>query len=86
MQNLISYYVDLIRSCIYSGQMSLKFLSGQELKKAKDIIEKIAKVYLKKIKIGSLDIVKTSEKMWFLLAGISFWGTCRLKNLLKKGF
>lgn len=82
--NILDYATtNLYETCIYQGQMSLKYLSNEELKQAK----KKLIYYVKKIKHNKLDLSQLtfSRKLWIFLSKISFFGTCRLKNLLNKG-
>ena len=73
---------NLFVSCIYQGQMSLMELKGEQLFKAKKYINAIVK------QIKPSVIIKKSEslgsKIWICGAKISFWGTCWLKNILRK--
>ena len=75
---------NLFVSCISQGQMSLMELKGEQLFKAKKYINAIVK------QIKPSVIIKKSEslgsKIWICGAKISFWGTCWLKNILRKGF
>lgn len=76
--------LNLLGSCIYAGQMSLLHLHGEERAEAK---RKIAAILRSSpVPLKARMAVAGSNKAWFALARISFWGTCRLKNLLKKGF
>ncbi|WP_426351361.1 glycosyltransferase family 2 protein [Alloiococcus sp. CFN-8] len=75
---------NLYSSCIYNGQMTLKYLNGSEQEKAKKIIYEIAKLY--RPTKNDIAILVGSEKIWIQLAKFDFWGTCALKNFLKKGF
>lgn len=72
---------NLFGSCIYEGQMTLKWLSGDEKKQAMETIDTVRR------ECGKVDIsgMKLSEKLWIRLAEVDFWGLCRLKNLLGKG-
>lgn len=82
--NILNYAtVNLYETCIYQGQMSLKYLSKEDLNQAK----KKLTYYLKKIRHNKLDLsqLTSSRKLWINLSRISFFGTCRLKNLLNKG-
>ena len=76
--------LNLFGSCIYAGQMSMIHLSGEQRSAAKEIITSIVRQcgisFQECIRVGG------SNKLWFTLAGFSFWGTVTLKNLLKKGF
>lgn len=76
--------INLFESCIYSGQMTLKFLEKNEKKQAKIIIDNIRKHYSCDIRL--LLQMGGSERLWCGMAKINFWGLCKLKNLLGKGF
>lgn len=76
--------LNLFGSCIYAGQMSLIHLSGEQQAIAKQKISGILSKYAISFK-ESLG-VGGSNKLWFTMAKLSFWGTCKVKNLLKKGF
>lgn len=75
--------VNLFSSCIYSGQMTLKYMRGNERKKAKIIINHIKHTNRPDKDIKS--ILVGTEKIWLELACFNFWGTCLVKNLLGKG-
>lgn len=76
--------INLFESCIYSGQMTLKFLEKNEKKQAKKTIDNIRKQYSYDIRL--LLQMGGSERVWCGMAKINFWGLCKLKNLLGKGF
>lgn len=69
---------------IYSGQMSLKFLSPQEQEKAFSYLQEVLRRY--PLNEGALSDEKISHKIWMRLAGYSLKSTCRLKNMLNVGF
>ena len=75
--------MNLFGSCIYAGQMSLVHLSKDQLPSAKEKINAILCQY--DISLKECAHVGGSNKLWFTLASFSFWGTCKLKNALKKG-
>ena len=75
--------VNLFTSCIYQGQMSLSKLKGEQFYKAREQIDSIVNQI--KITKGIMDSMSLSTRIWTFMAKISFWGTCRVKNLLKKG-
>ena len=76
--------LNLFGSCIYAGQMSLIHLTGEQQGIAKrninGILSKCTVSFKECISVGG------SNKLWFTLAKVSFWGMCKIKNLLKKGF
>lgn len=76
--------VNLFTSCIYQGQLSLLYLKEEELKQAKMMIHKIA---LKAMPTFSeYSGISLGTKVWITAAKNCFWGTCKIKNILKKGF
>lgn len=76
--------INLYESCIYSGQMTLKYLSNAEKKKAIKIIDNVQKKCRPGAKVAPS--LACSQELWIQLAKINFWGLCRLKNLLRRGF
>jgi glycosyltransferase involved in cell wall biosynthesis len=76
--------LNLAGTCLYSAQMSLKHLRGDELQAARKKIDDA----FQKCRPSREDLASLSFKnaLWQRLARVSFWGTARLKNLLKKGF
>lgn len=76
--------INLFTSCIYQGQMTLLHFKGNILEQAKKQIYSI--VSRSRPDRKSYAKSSYSEKIWITIAKISFWGTCRIKNLLKKGF
>lgn len=76
--------LNLFGSCIYAAQMSLIHLSKEHKAVAKERISTI--VHQCSISLKDCMRVGGSNKLWFSLAKLSFWSTCRFKNLLKKGF
>lgn len=76
--------VNLFGSCIYAGQMSLIHLSAEQKKTAKNKLNTIIRTCA--ISFQECACAGGSNHVWFAFAKLSFWGTCRLKNLLKKGF
>ena len=75
---------NLFVSCIYQGQMSLMELKGDQLFKAKKYINTIVKQIKPSVRIKKNESL--GNKIWICGAKISFWGTCWLKNILRKGF
>lgn len=76
--------LNLYGSCIYAGQMSLKYLDKKDMKTAREKIdgirEKLPDLWQE---IGRQPL---KQQLWLRLSKVSFWGTVRLKNLLRKGF
>jgi hypothetical protein len=75
---------NLFGSCIYAGQMSLLHLSKEDLASARAKIN--TALCACPMTLTECISAPGSNKVWFSFARVSFWGTCRLKNLLKKGF
>lgn len=75
--------LNLFGSCIYAGQMSLMYLQQEQLASAKGMINEALKA--NKPSFTECLRAEGSNKVWFLLAKMFFWGTCRLKNMLKRG-
>ena len=75
--------LNLFGSCIYAGQMSLMLLSKEQLVSAKRTINEA----LNANKPSFVECLSAdgSNKLWYSLARIFFWSTCRLKNVLGKG-
>lgn len=75
---------NLFGSMIYAGQMSLRYLSKEECSKAITILKRS---FLTEIKGRHIRWIGTyRNKLWFFLATLSFVGTCRLRNVLNRGF
>lgn len=74
---------NLLGSCIYAGQMTLIHLSKEHQAIAKAKIN----VIVRQCGISFRECAGAggSNKLWFTMAKCTFWGTCALKNLLKKG-
>ena len=71
-------------SCIYNGQMCLKYLSKKELKEAFDFIMPIYKAY--NIKYKNLGSMIFKHKIWYIIANVSLKLCCRIRNALNIGF
>ena len=76
--------LNLFGSCIYAGQMSLLHLSGEPRAAAEERLRAV--VSRCGVSLRDCAGVGGSNKLWYILAKLSFWGTCKVKNLLKKGF
>ena len=76
--------VDLFGSCMFAYQSVLKFLSGDDKKKAKKII----KYYVSKCKLSKMELNKITKKskFWFEFANMSFELCCNIRNFLGIGF
>lgn len=75
--------VNLFSTCIYNGQMTLKYLYGEEKEAALRKIDIIQKKSCPKK--SELCNVRLKERIWFELARLSFWNLCRIRNALGKG-
>ena len=75
--------LNLLGSCIYAGQMSLIHLQDTQRSVAKEKIRAAAR----ECNLSFVECLRASgtNKLWFSLSKISFWGTCILKNFLKRG-
>lgn len=69
---------DLRFECIRAQQLSLLYLSKQEKKESREIIQKIVKRH--PVKISESRRLPTGRRFWYLLSGISFLGTCFIRN------
>lgn len=76
--------LDFFSSCIFSYQCSLKFLSGQERKRATSII----KEYVKRCKLSFKEInaEEGHQRKYLYLAKINMYLCCRLRNARGIGF
>ena len=76
--------LNLYGSCIFMGQMSLRYLKGDEksaaIYKINSIRRNCTKIVINK------RYSSPSQLFWIICSRISFWGTVKCKNLLKKGF
>lgn len=76
--------INLYNSCVYAAQMSLKYLEEKDFLKAKQYINEI----VKNIKFKKNDFIKIpiKQKLYIMLGSVNFWGICKLKNILNRGF
>lgn len=75
--------VSLLNSCLYSGQMALRYMKGTERDEAVNTAQRYFRQGKKEI--GELPSTM-KQKIWLSLAGISFPLICRLRNRLQIGF
>lgn len=75
--------VNLIQSAIYSGQMTLLHLTNEDQKKACRTIDWVVKT--NPLTATDLTTAGCKAKVWLKAAKVSFWGTCIIKNMLKRG-
>lgn len=74
---------NLISTCIYSGQLSLMNLSGNDIAKASEILKGYTKKY--SLPFSYLTKLKLTEFVWLFIAKINLSFCCKIKNLLKIG-
>lgn len=70
-------------TCMFLGQLSLKYLDKRECKKAFDIIEKTRKEY--GLNSMNLDDIPLKSRVWIYFSNVSFRSTCALRNILGRG-
>lgn len=76
--------INLHVTCMYSGQMVLKSMTGAEKQRAVRVIEDCLAAY--PIREDVLSGISLGTRVWLTLARVDFWATCRLKNILRRGF
>ena len=75
--------VNLLFSCLYQGQLTLKCLSGEEEKK---VFECLRKVYAEHVpNAKEMKELSNAHKGWLNLARYCFVFTCRLRNFCNVG-
>ena len=75
--------INLIYTCIYHGQLSLKNFGKSEQKLAFNCLKNPVKEHIEKL---NFTMLTTKEKLWFSLAKISLKLCCTLRNLINIGF
>lgn len=78
---VIQANIDLLYTCLYLGQMSLKYLTDSE---RLDTFEKLTYA-IRKYPLNISDM-RCKDKVWLLLSKLSLQFTCRLRNFLDIGF
>lgn len=73
---------NLIFTCIYHGQLSLKYLNKSEIKESLKVLTKVKKQYINDICIKDLS---TKQKIWIYLTKYSLFVACFLRNIFKVG-
>lgn len=71
-------------SCLYFGQMSIKYLPIQERNLALKIVESSIKKY--PLAKGEIKLLPLKHKLWGWLTRFSLTFTCRVRNILNIGF
>lgn len=80
----VSAKINLYFSCVYAGQMVLKYIPKRELQTAKARInEYVGFCRLQKDEIPSLT---GGSKLWYQILKRNFWLGCRLRNIVGSGF
>ena len=74
--------INLIFTCIYHGQLSLKYLDKKDKKIA---LNKLKKIIKKIFSVLSFDILSKKQKIWIYLLKISFFYTCKFRNIIRIG-
>ena len=76
--------IRLIYTCLYHGQLSIKYLKGENRKTAFKFLRKIIRKY--RVNKKDLNDLKISDKVWFWAAGVSLNATCTIRNRLRIGY
>lgn len=71
-------------TCLYLGQMSLKYLSNYEARLALVEIMKTVKGF--PLSISEISELSPRNRIWGLFSRISFKATCKVRNLFNIGF
>lgn len=75
--------VNLWYTCLYMGQMSLKYMNETEKKRAFEILNKAWDKY--HVVSNDVQNIPKMQRIWVLFTEISIKNTCRLRNYLKIG-
>ena len=75
--------IALWESCIYNGQMSLKYLESEDISCAFKVLKSAMQEY--PICYYDYKNMKISHRIWLILSKVSLKGTCKLKNILNIG-
>lgn len=76
--------INLYFSCIYHGQMVLKYLKHAERDEALDLLRKASRQW--KLNSKQKEGIKITHRTWVAIAEISFDLVCIIRNLLRIGF
>ena len=74
----------IFSSCIYHGQMAMKYLPAHEQEEALSYLESVKARY--PLSNKDLKGLKITHKLWLSLGRVSLRLVCRIKNNLKVGF
>ena len=75
--------INLFFTCVYHGQMALKYLKNNERKTALAYLKKISKEW--KLSDDQEKMLKLTHRLWIILANTSFITACRIRNTLGIG-
>ena len=78
--------IDLWFSCIYAMQMLIYHCTEDVAAIGKKTIKNILKMNNIKFKDVNLKEISLKQISWLALSKISFMGTCKIRNILRKGF
>lgn len=74
---------DLWGSCIYSGQMLMRYCPEDEKQKGLAVVHEILENF--PIKLSALDPTRPKQCLWLIMAKVSLPLVCKLKNRLQIG-
>lgn len=75
---------NLFFSCLYAGQMSMKYLDDTEYEMARNYLKEVIK---ESYSFGTSSCCQgIKAKIWYYMAMIDFEMTCRIRNIFKIGF
>ena len=74
---------DLRFECIRAQQFSLLYLSGEERKKARNIIRQVIRRH--PVKLTDCENLPFGRRFWYLTSSVMFLGTCYVRNWLRFG-
>ena len=75
--------VNLAFNCMWHGQMAMRSMSKPEIGQALSYLRKIIKKH--PIAVEEFKRMKSSWKIWYMMACVSLGFACRVRNLLKIG-
>ena len=75
--------INLYFSCVYAGQMVLKYIPKQDLQFAEECINKY--VNASQLRNDEISSLVGGSKFWYQILRRNFWLGCRLRNLTKRG-
>jgi len=74
---------NLFFSCVYHGQLALKYLKDSERKTALELLKKKSRQW--RLSPEQKKTMKITHKVWACMADVSLPMTCRIRNLLSIG-